>query len=206
MDPHHITEDWFMTREGGARQEAPRRAAVRRRGLLSGLLVAGVLGGTTGAASANDCVSEEFRATAPADAFEVVGEENGFVVDTRTGLMWPRCAYGQHWRPEDNRCLGIAVFRDWGEALRLAAEYEGGGYTDWRLPDRKELGSLVERCRVDPALNPEVFPDAPTGTFWSSTPIIDTDFNVWGISFADGTASWEGVAGFHRFRPVRSAE
>lgn len=42
----------------------------------------------------------------------------------------------------------------------------------WRLPNRKELESLVETACRSPALNPIVFPDAPQGWRFTSTPTV----------------------------------
>lgn len=70
-------------------------------------------------AVAADAVQERQR-------FQMVGES--IVLDTETHLMWA------------SRDNGADI--DWYEAVTYCKEFEAGGYTDWRLPDIKELASL----------------------------------------------------------------
>lgn len=44
------------------------------------------------------------------------------------------------------------------------------GHTDWRMPTIKELQSIVDYDRVDPAIDPVYFPNTQSGGYWSSTP------------------------------------
>lgn len=44
------------------------------------------------------------------------------------------------------------------------------GYEDWRLPNSKELASLVEYACFAPAISVEAFPDTPSASFWTNTP------------------------------------
>ena len=46
-------------------------------------------------------------------------------------------------------------------------------HSDWRLPNIKELASLLAFDRFDPAINITIFPEFatnPDGIYWSSTP------------------------------------
>jgi formylglycine-generating enzyme required for sulfatase activity len=58
--------------------------------------------------------------------FQVVSES--IVFDSQSGLMWAS---------QDN---GKDI--DWYDAKGYCEEFEAGGYTDWRLPDVKELATL----------------------------------------------------------------
>ena len=58
-----------------------------------------------------------------------VAYDNGTVVDTKLGLMWPS---------ESSKTL------KWDDAKAYCSNYDGGGYTDWRLPNGKELESLFD--------------------------------------------------------------
>lgn len=105
--------------------------------------------------------------------------------DLRTGLMWDQCPWGQGGA---NCSSGVASSFTWQGALALpatanAAAYKG--YTDWRLPNIKELRSLVEECRSNPSINELVFPATPASIFWSGSP--DGSPNLaWVVFFYNG--------------------
>ena len=107
---------------------------------------------------------------------------NGTVTDNATGLMWQRCAIGQ----SGNDCTGSARSFTWEEALAEAANSNHAGFSDWRLPNIKELHSLVARDRYDPAININAFPNTPSNWHWSTSPsAIDAD-NAWILDFEYG--------------------
>jgi len=43
-----------------------------------------------------------------------------------------------------------------------------GGYTNWRMPTLKELGTLVDLGRINPAIDP-IFASTTQSSYWSST-------------------------------------
>lgn len=98
---------------------------------------------------------------------------DGTVSDLATGLMWQQADDGQG--------------RDWEHALAYAEDLQLAGYDDWRLPNAKELQSIVDYSRSpektdSPAIDP-VFdvteitdPDGNDGQypyFWTSTTHLD---------------------------------
>lgn len=101
--------------------------------------------------------------------------------DRATGLTWAQAdsgdasmkAYLGHSRRRDGSL-------DWGEALRYCASLELGGERDWRLPNAKELQSIVEYART-PAIDPLFRITATTNEaeerdfpyFWTSTTHLD---------------------------------
>jgi len=70
------------------------------------------------------------RTCATGERFAVVG--NGTVIDTNTNLMWAARSSGR---------------LEWSAATRVASEYKGGGYPDWRLPTPGELQTLGVELR-----------------------------------------------------------
>ena len=101
------------------------------------------------------------------------------VTDTATGLVWQRCAVGQGW--SGGACIGTAFASAWAAAVT-------GPPLGWRLPNVKELESIVERRCAAPAMNTAAFPAAPSVNFWSSTP-------GWAVSFNDGSVLSGQAAG-----------
>ena len=100
---------------------------------------------------------------------------DGTVLDKRNGLLWKQCAEGQI----GAYCSGNATAYAWNTAMSLAANSGFAGYSDWRLPNVKELKSLAEKCRISPAINDSVFPSAPSSSFWSSSPSTYYSDSAW---------------------------
>jgi len=87
---------------------------------------------------------------------------NGTITDNLTGLMWTKNA----------NLAGGAKF--WQEALDYVKSINSGaglgGYHDWRLPNRKELFSLIDHSKWDPALPAsDPFQNVQSDCYWSST-------------------------------------
>lgn len=106
----------------------------------------------------------------------------GEVKDTVTGLIWQRCAIGQVWNQNTCSAPIEAKTFTWHEALKEAKAL-GNGY---RLPNIRELHSIVEpRCHK-PSINSTVFPNTVSGTFWSSTPVGYSAGAGWYVDFNTG--------------------
>ena len=102
----------------------------------------------------------------PDDRYTLHGD--GTVTDTATGLVWQRCSLGQSWN--GSTCTGNASTYTWQGALQQGDSNSLAGYSDWRLPNRKELRSIVAYDRYNPAINTTVFPNTPSSWYWSSSP------------------------------------
>ena len=107
---------------------------------------------------------------------------NGLVLHRPTQLVWMRCAIGQEWT--GSGCSGEPELMNWAAALNAAADAELNGHSDWRLPNRNELNSIVESRCHDPAINGAIFPDAPTIGFWTSSPADPA--SAWTAGFDQG--------------------
>lgn len=111
------------------------------------------------------------------------------VADTKTNLTWKRCVEGMNW--DGTSCTGTATKFTHDAAFQLAASQAGAG---WRLPNAKELFSIVDKNAYTPAIDSATFPTTPTSLFWSSSPyVIDStkalvvDFN-YGVVGGSGTS------------------
>lgn len=78
------------------------------------------------------------------------------VTDTALGLTWQKSDDGQS--------------RDWPSALKYCEDLTLAGQSDWRLPNVKELQSIVDYAKNDPALDQRFLTQSDKkGWFWSST-------------------------------------
>ena len=91
------------------------------------------------------------------------------VTDNKTRLMWKQCPEGL----SGSGCTGTVAKYTYKTAIERADASENkpfATYNDWRLPNIKELRSLVARDRYNPAINRTLFPNTSNYTFWSLSP------------------------------------
>lgn len=92
---------------------------------------------------------------------------DGTVTDTVTGLMWDKCSWGQS---NTTDCSGgAASSHTWADALALTVASPHRGYTDWRLPSKNELESLLDIAASNPAIDAAAFPNTVANGYWTST-------------------------------------
>ena len=129
---------------------------------------------------------------------------DGTVTHLPTGLTWKRCAEGQTW--SGTTCTGSSSAHTWAQALTLASTSSFAGQTDWRLPNIKELLSLVEVCRLNPSINDAIFPVAPSSYFWSGSPYAYYSNFTWYVGFNNGNSSNGNRSGNASLRLVRGGQ
>ena len=109
---------------------------------------------------------------------------DGTVTDTATSLMWIRCPYynsngttDMSYDASSNTCVQTASHMDWQAAIQAvhstSSTFSYANHSDWRLPNIKELASLLAFDRFDPAINITIFPSFAadsSGIYWSSSP------------------------------------
>lgn len=137
--------------------------------------------------------------TSAATAFTI--NADGTATDPRYGLIWMRCAPGQ--TLSANTCSGTASVYTWDQARALTGAYTFAGATDWRLPNVRELQTLVDRARLDPAIDTNAFPAAPNGYVWSSTSHAMDTSSAWTVVFGAGDARKDAKSLPHPVRLVR---
>jgi uncharacterized repeat protein (TIGR02543 family) len=128
---------------------------------------------------------------------------DGTVTDTRTGLMWKQCVEGLS---GTDCATGSATSFNWAAALTHAESHEFAGHDDWRLPNIKELRSLVEECRTGPAINDTVFPATPSSNVWSGSPYAYNSNYAWHVNFNYGYAYYLSRSDYYHVRLVRGGQ
>ena len=118
----------------------------------------------------------EFRLGVHKDPrFKIHGE---VVEDLLSGLFWPK----------DANILGFPL--PWEEALAKVRELNRQkflGFSDWRLPNRRELRSLVFLEAKNPVLPPgHPFTNVFHGWYWTSTTAAISPRYAWNIHFGGG--------------------
>lgn len=117
------------------------------------------------------------------------GNGNGTVTDNVTGLMWQQ--------QDDGSTM------DWNAATAYCGDLVLAGYTDWRLPDNKELIGIVNYGSSNPAIDSTFFPNTKTTSYWSSTAYM-TDTTTWlEVVFDDGSNAMTANNHSTRTYPVR---
>jgi hypothetical protein len=113
---------------------------------------------------------------------------NGTVTDKLTGLIWMQQASS----------LGQ---KNWGDALSAANGLASDSYGladgskagDWRLPNARELQSLVDYGRYGPALPaPNPFTAVQSAAYWSSTTYASDADAAWLVDFNGGVEYYNG--------------
>ena len=97
------------------------------------------------------------------------------VTDTNTGLMWMN----------DPAVAGL-VPSTWTAAITACEDSTFDGYDDWRLPNIRELMSIVDFGHYDPAIDPVYFPATVSTYYWSSTSQVGISSRGFMVDFATG--------------------
>ncbi|MDR3352365.1 MAG: DUF1566 domain-containing protein [Zoogloeaceae bacterium] len=132
---------------------------------------------------------------------------DGTVGDASNGLVWMKCSIGQTY--EGGGCRGKAGAYTWQQALAAATRANSAktnDRADWRLPNVKELESLVQVEKSNPAIDTGAFPNTAPDHYWSSTPFVSSPINVWSINFLDGISYGQVPTDYSRVRLVRSGQ
>lgn len=116
------------------------------------------------------------------------------VIDLKTKLMW-----------QDNSEV-IKNKRYWNDALKYCNDLTLDEYSDWRLPTRMELQSIVDRAKRDPAIK-EGFKNVQTNNicYWSGspTPAEKVSFIKACVSFMGGGVNFGYTSDNNLVRCVR---
>ncbi|MDD5519037.1 MAG: DUF1566 domain-containing protein, partial [Candidatus Omnitrophica bacterium] len=80
------------------------------------------------------------------------------------------------------------------------------GYSDWRLPNVRELMSIVNYGVYNPAINTTYFSNTQSSDYWSSTTYASNTPYAWRVSFSGGHVSCYDKTNSYYVRPVRGGQ
>jgi hypothetical protein len=128
----------------------------------------------------------------PSSGDHFTNNGDGTITDNTTGLEWVASP----------TAAGVGGTYTWANAITACEGLTYAGHSDWRLPNTKELQSIVDYSRASPAIDTTYFTSA-SSIYWSSTTGADvTDF-AWGVDFNSGYVSIEVKTNTDYVRPVR---
>ena len=131
---------------------------------------------------------------------------DGTVTDNLTGLIWLKhanCFGNTTWDNALSACNGLAD----GDNVCLGGGFsltDGSQAGDWRLPNYKELFSIVDAENIDPPLPiGHPFTNVQPWSYWSSTAYSGPTNDAWVISMVYGSVNFKDMGSLHHFWPVR---
>jgi Protein of unknown function (DUF1566) len=134
---------------------------------------------------------------------------DGTVADNLTGLIWLKNAdcpnAGRNWETAladvtQLNTNGTMNSNDCGDLSN-----SGSHQTDWRLPNRFELDSLVDLNRFGPSLpSGHPFENVVSSVYWSSSTWAVSSNNAWFVTMADGRSAGTLKLGTYFVWPVRA--
>jgi len=97
---------------------------------------------------------------------------DGTVTDNVSGLMWQQ-------EDDDKE-------RKWDEACAYCEDFTLAGYSDWRLPSKKNLISIVDYGTYNPSIDTAFFLGTDAWYYWSSIPDANYPLAAWVVNFNAG--------------------
>lgn len=158
---------------------------------------------TTACFALQECRTDTIKASAASERYEVLA--GGSVVDAQTGLQWLRCVEGLNGESCEQ---GEPVMLNWAEALLHVNKVNVAaveGQSDWRLPNVRELNSLVELQCANPSINAAIFPATPAVHTWTSSPYHFYTHYSWFVDFSSGAVTYDERIQGKALRLVRNA-
>lgn len=113
---------------------------------------------------------------------------DGTITDNNTGLMWEKKSFdaglhnwitGYRWSGDGSQ----ETIWDWIEDVNAEGGTGFAGYNDWRIPNVRELQSIVDYGRISPSIDPLFGPTAPSAYWTSTTDASAPAFFAWVVNF-----------------------
>lgn len=153
----------------------------------------------TSTIQAQICVEDSIPETVSTENFDF--STSGVATDRIHGLTWQRCAYGMTWNAVTATCEGTPQKLTWQDALLKSTTDPALVGAGWRLPNFKEILTVIDYQCFIPPLNAELFPNAPAAInsgFWTSTPVQNTPtptkVRAWLIELGYGQLQQENLS------------
>ena len=118
---------------------------------------------------------------------------NGVVTDNTTGLQW---------QDDYSDNGGDIKSAKWTDAIAYCEDLTLGGHSDWRLPNKKELLSIVDYGRYNPSID-TVFTHTTSNDYWSSTTHAFYTDSAWIVNFGYGYTNYNNKSNSNYVRCVR---
>ncbi|WP_052746111.1 DUF1566 domain-containing protein [Sulfurovum lithotrophicum] len=112
------------------------------------------------------------------------------VLDKKNGIYWQDNVDSQQ------------SSEDWDDAMAYCDKLVLDGMAHWRLPSFRELLSIVDYRRMDPAVN-AAFEFVEEGTYWTSTTFAPNVSRAWTIDFRTGKTYYSYKSTNHAVRCVK---
>ncbi len=123
---------------------------------------------------------------------------DGTITDNLTGLMWVQA-------PHD--LDGNSEYQTWNNAIDYCNGLTHAGHSDWRLPNVRELQSLIDYGRYDPALpSGHPFIGIQVASYWSSTSHAELTNPAWTVAMSLGYVASLDKSRYNYVWPVRAGE
>ena len=116
---------------------------------------------------------------------------DGTVLDAETGLMWQQ--------------QSDATVRTWDAAKSYCENLSIGGYSDWRLPDLKELKSISDPLKPGSVIN-ALFINTYAASYWSTTTCTFDTARKRYVNFVNGNVGTSAKTDALYARCVRRAK
>lgn len=161
--------------------------------------------------SASTLTLIEIDALAPQPAgtnVTIANRLSGVVVDRNTRLLWQAADDGKTYNWYKAAGVSGNAFNPAGSAVDVCGELALGGFSDWRLPTRQEVLSLVSYGTSGPAINTGFFSGTGSERYWTVTSFpgdVAAGNNAWAVDFSGGLSTYANKGEGLRVRCVRTA-
>jgi hypothetical protein len=95
---------------------------------------------------------------------------------------------------------------NWSNAIINSEALVYAGFSDWRLPNVKELQSIVDYSVYSPSINGTFFPGTQSDYYWSGTTKASSTGTAWDVGFGNGDVGLGNKTYETYVRPVRSSQ